>query len=218
MKRLAITVLFGLLIVSVSFAQTQTGNASYNPSKTGLTISHPSLSFNTRVRVTNLSNSQSVEAVVNGRIPVESGRITDVSRETGDALGMSKSGLTPVRIEILPLYENAAAEPPAVVPAAETAAAPVSGTTVPPPTVPPAATDPQPVQVLPPATSAEQTQQVKTITEIQYVPVQDQDQFRPCSGILLLLLIIIILLLIIIIILLIRIIKLMRRSPSPPEG
>ena len=220
MKRLGVIIIFGLLILSGSFAQTQKGNASYNSSKAGLTISHSSLSFNTRVRITNLSNNRSVEAVVNGRIPVESGRITDVSWETGDALGMSKSGLTPVEIEILP-PQQAAAVPPvpppdaavsgsgtAVTPAA---VVPVSGTPVTPAAAPPVpvAAQPQPEQV-PSAAAAEEGQAspVQTITEIQYV----QDQYRPCGCPWLI--IIIIVLLVVIIVLMIRIIWLMNGPSS----
>jgi hypothetical protein len=84
------------------FAQTQTGNASYNVSKNGLHISHASMSFNTRVRVTNLRNNRQVIATVDSRIPVSDARVADISREAGDVIGMSPTGYTEVRLEQLP--------------------------------------------------------------------------------------------------------------------
>ncbi|MDR2079106.1 MAG: hypothetical protein LBP74_05235, partial [Treponema sp.] len=111
MKRLSAALVFGFLTVSFCFAQIQTGNASYNSSKDGFTISHSSLSFNTRVKVTNLRNSRFVEAVVNGRIPISADRIADISREAGDALGIDKNGMTLVQIETLPAGTEASPAP-----------------------------------------------------------------------------------------------------------
>ncbi|MDR2313347.1 MAG: hypothetical protein LBE02_02310 [Spirochaetaceae bacterium] len=111
MKRLSAALVFGLLIVSFGFAQIQRGNASYNPSKTGFTISHPSLSFNTHVKVTNLENNRFVEAVVNGRIPISAERIADISREAGDSLGINKNGMTLVQLETLPPRSAGSAAP-----------------------------------------------------------------------------------------------------------
>jgi hypothetical protein len=81
---------------------TQRGNASYdyNPSRSGLVILHPSLSFNTRVKITNLENGRSVEAVVAGRIPMSAERIAVISHEAGDAIGMNRTGMTLVEIQI----------------------------------------------------------------------------------------------------------------------
>jgi rare lipoprotein A len=107
--------LAGILFPVVCFAQTQTGNASYNAAKNGLHIAHASMSFNTRVRVTNLSNNRQVIATVDGRIPVSDPRIADISREAGDSIGMSPTGYTVVRLEEL-APEHAAA-PPAPAPA-----------------------------------------------------------------------------------------------------
>jgi hypothetical protein len=113
MKRLSVVLAAGLFFPVFCFSQTQTGNASYNESKSGITVSHSSLSFNTRVRITNLGNNRSVEATVNGRIPISSGRIADISREAGDALEMSKTGMTRVRLEVLPFVHTGAAAAPA---------------------------------------------------------------------------------------------------------
>jgi hypothetical protein len=102
MKRLSAALIFTFLMVSFCFAQIQTGYASYNSSKAGFTISHSSLSFNTRVKVTNLQNNRFVEAVVDYRIPISAERIADISREVGDALEMDKNGMTLVQLETLP--------------------------------------------------------------------------------------------------------------------
>jgi hypothetical protein len=101
MKPLIAALTFGLFFLSPCFAQTQTGNASYNASKNGLTLAHSSMSFGTRVRITNLRNNREVIAVVDGRIPVSDPRIADVSAEAGGAIGMSASGYTEVRLEII---------------------------------------------------------------------------------------------------------------------
>jgi hypothetical protein len=101
MKPFIAALTFGLFFLSPCFAQTQTGNASYNASKNGLTLAHSSLSFGTRVRIINLRNNREVIAVVDGRIPVSDPRIADISAEAGGAIGMSTSGYTEVRLEIL---------------------------------------------------------------------------------------------------------------------
>jgi rare lipoprotein A (peptidoglycan hydrolase) len=119
MKRLNASLILGLFFSFFCFAQEpQTGNASYNSSRTGFFISHHTLSFNTHVRVTNLGNNRSVEAVVNGR-PSSSDRIADISRDAGDALEMAKTGMTPVKIEVLPPRQ--AAEPVSVESSAQAA-------------------------------------------------------------------------------------------------
>jgi hypothetical protein len=109
--KLRAVLLAGILFPVFCFAQTQMGNASYNAAKNGLHIDHASMSFNTRVRVTNLSNNQQVIATVNGRIPVSDPRIADISREAGDAIGMAHTGYTTIRLEELP-PEHAAAPAP----------------------------------------------------------------------------------------------------------
>jgi hypothetical protein len=101
MKPLIAALAFSLFVLSPCFAQTQTGNASYNAAKNGLTLAHSSMSFGTRVRITNLRNNREVIAIVDGRIPVSDPRIADISAEAGSAIGMSASGYTEVRLEIL---------------------------------------------------------------------------------------------------------------------
>jgi hypothetical protein len=205
MKRLIAVLILGFSIVSLCAAQVQTGNASYNPSKTGHAISHSSLSFNTRVKVTNLRNNRSVEAIVNGRIPITSERIADISRETGDALEMSSNGMTLVQIEVLPPRENTQSPVPAETPAQEEtppkpAPPPVIVTPVTPVTPAPVQQDRQDQ----PAAST-QILPVQTITDIQYVPVPASPACAPyCLPVILALLVLVIILLAVILVLLLR--------------
>jgi hypothetical protein len=158
MKRFSAILALGLFVSFFCTAQTQTGNASYNPEKKGLAISHQSLSFNTRVKVTNLRNNRSVEAVVDGRIPITAERIADISREAGDALEMQKTGVTQVEIEVLPLRHSAAAPaaapetpaPPAPAPAPRPAAQPAPAPAAQPTTdaAPPPPQAPAPAQII----------------------------------------------------------------------
>jgi rare lipoprotein A len=200
MKRFSAVLIIGLVISAFSFAQTQTGNASYNPSKPGIAISHPSLSFNTRVRVTNLRNNRSVEATVNGRIPISAERIADISRDAGDALGLDKTAMTLVEIEVLPPRETASAPPPA-----ENAApgAPEPPRPAPAPSAP-APQRPSP----PPDPAAAEPWPVQTITDVRYIPVpaapQQSCSCGPLLVVILLLLILVIILLLAILILLLR--------------
>ncbi|MDR2629668.1 MAG: septal ring lytic transglycosylase RlpA family protein [Spirochaetaceae bacterium] len=136
MKRFLLILVLGLFFSLLCSAQTQTGNATYNASKTGFFISHPSLSFNTKVRVTNLSNNRSVEATVNGRIPIRPAWIAAISRDVGDAIGMARTGMTRVRIEELAFH-------PAPPPAADPVQTPPAVAIVPP-------AEPDPQAVVPP--------------------------------------------------------------------
>jgi rare lipoprotein A len=155
MKRLNAVLIFGLLFSAFCFAQTQTGDATYNASKSGLTIAHSSMSFNTRVRVTNLRNNREVIATVDGRIPVSDPRIADISKEAGDAIGMSPQGYTLVRLEqLVPQQapDTASTADPAVAsgPATGPATGPASGSG---PAVSPAAASGAPAAPAPAAPS-----------------------------------------------------------------
>ncbi|MDR2073315.1 MAG: hypothetical protein LBP60_07775 [Spirochaetaceae bacterium] len=182
MKRLSAAMLFGFLMGPFCFAQIQTGNASYNSSKAGFTISHSSLSFNTRVKVTNLRNNRFVEATVNGRIPISAERIADISRDAGDSLEIDKNGMSLVQLEVLPPRN-----------AGSTTQAPVQDT-------PSSGSQQSASQLILPQT---QILPLQTVTE--YVPAAAQ----PCCNarllwVLLLLLILVIAILVVILILLYR--------------
>jgi rare lipoprotein A len=96
-------------------AQTQTGKASFyadkfegSPTASGekyrhskLTAAHKTLPFGTRVRVTNLSNNQTVDVVINDRGPYVDGRVIDLSKSAAEKLGFINQGLTDVKIDVL---------------------------------------------------------------------------------------------------------------------
>jgi len=91
-------------------ANAQTGVASIYSTESGsrtasgarlnpgaLTAAHRTLSFGSKVRVTNRSNGRSVVVTVNDRGPFVRGRIIDVTPAAALALGFS--GLAPVTVE-----------------------------------------------------------------------------------------------------------------------
>jgi rare lipoprotein A (peptidoglycan hydrolase) len=95
--------------------ETQTGIASYYSDKfdgkktyfgevfkkNDLTAAHLKYPYNTVLRVINLLNNKSVVLRINDRKPDFNGRIIDVSYGAAKILGMIKSGITEVRIEVL---------------------------------------------------------------------------------------------------------------------
>jgi rare lipoprotein A len=157
MKPFLAALLIGLFFTNPCFAQTQTGNASYNTSKNGLTLTHSSMSFGTRVRITNLSNNRDVIATVDGRIPVGDPRIADISADAGNAIGMAASGYTVVRLEQLVPVQDA---PP-----------PLPATTTPAPVEPAPRRPAAPVAENPPSPSA---QEPRIVESIQVVTPQPQ--------------------------------------------
>lgn len=78
----------------------QTANGEpYNPN--GLTAAHRTLPFGSRVRVTNLKTGQSIVVRINDRGPFIKTRIIDLSRGAASFIGLKKSGIAPVRVDIL---------------------------------------------------------------------------------------------------------------------
>jgi rare lipoprotein A len=67
----------------------------------GMTAAHRSLPFGTRLRVTNLKTSKSVEVVVTDRGPVSRTRVLDLSFGAAKALGMMQDGVARIRAEII---------------------------------------------------------------------------------------------------------------------
>jgi hypothetical protein len=179
MKRLGVVFIFSLLSV-YCFGQSQTGEASYNTSKSGFTISHSSMSFGTRVRVINLANNSEVIATVDNRIPASDPRVADISREAGDAIGMAHTGYTMVRIEQLIPPQSAASPAPAPVP---TPAPPVSAPPVQEPRQTPTPAPP------PPQEPREEIIQVVTPSQVQYIPAPVIEQLNcPLSPVVIILL------------------------------
>src|SRR5688572_19150833 len=66
-----------------------------------MTAAHPTLEFGSRVRVTNLSNGESVVVRVTDRGPYVRGRVIDVSVGAARELRFVKRGVTRVRLEQL---------------------------------------------------------------------------------------------------------------------
>jgi rare lipoprotein A len=69
--------------------------------KTAMTAAHPTLPFNTRVKVTHLASKRAVVVRINDRGPFKSGRVIDLSHAAAGALGMHGQGLARVQLEIV---------------------------------------------------------------------------------------------------------------------
>ncbi|MBN2619739.1 septal ring lytic transglycosylase RlpA family protein [candidate division WOR-3 bacterium] len=97
------------------FSQVQYGEASYyagefhgrktasgeNYDMHQLTCAHKTLPFNTKVKVTNLTNKKTVIVRVNDRGPFVSGRIIDLSFAAAQKIDLIPSGVTRVKIEVI---------------------------------------------------------------------------------------------------------------------
>lgn len=66
-----------------------------------LTAAHRSLPFGTMVRVTNLRNGLSVVVRINDRGPFSRGRIIDLSAASARIIGLKRSGVAQVKLEVL---------------------------------------------------------------------------------------------------------------------
>lgn len=115
-KRIFFFLFFGWSVVL--FAQTNSpeeGLASYYADKfhgrktasgeryhkNKFTAAHRTLPFDTKVKVTNLSNDSSVIVTINDRGPYGKGKIIDLSYCAAKELNFVKKGITKVKIEIL---------------------------------------------------------------------------------------------------------------------
>ena len=65
------------------------------------TAAHKTLPLGTVVKVTNEDNGQTTEVTVNDRGPYVKGRIIDLSRTAGRAIGMRETGTANVKLEIV---------------------------------------------------------------------------------------------------------------------
>ena len=66
-----------------------------------MTAAHKTLPFGTRVLVTNTRNGRSVEVRTNDCGPFVRGRIIDLSRAAASQIGVTSSGVAPVRVAVL---------------------------------------------------------------------------------------------------------------------
>ena len=109
-------VFFVLILVQTAvLAQEEEGVASYYADslhgeltaselpydKDAMTAAHRTLSFGTKVKITNLDNDKSTEVTINDRGPYAENRIIDVSGAAAKELGLLDSGTARVRIEVL---------------------------------------------------------------------------------------------------------------------
>ena len=67
----------------------------------GLTAAHNGLPFGTRVKVTNLANSQSVEVTINDRMGRHNQDIIDLTRRAARELDFERQGRARVRLAVL---------------------------------------------------------------------------------------------------------------------
>ena len=65
------------------------------------TAAHKELPFGTVVRVTSLENGRQVKVRINDRGPYISGRVIDLSYKAAKSIGLVRSGVAEVRIEVL---------------------------------------------------------------------------------------------------------------------
>jgi len=66
-----------------------------------LTAAHRTLPFGSMVRVTNMSNGDSVVVRINDRGPFAHGRVIDVSQAAAREIGMHRSGTARVKLALL---------------------------------------------------------------------------------------------------------------------
>lgn len=69
--------------------------------KDAYTAAHRTLQLGTWVRVTNTRNDRSVVVQINDRGPYVGRRIIDLSRAAASKIGMIRSGIAPVRLEVV---------------------------------------------------------------------------------------------------------------------
>ena len=65
------------------------------------TAAHKTLPLGTVVKVTNLESGKSTEVRINDRGPYVEGRVIDLSRTAGRAIGIREAGITKVKLEIV---------------------------------------------------------------------------------------------------------------------
>jgi len=115
MARISILLIFLFVAVQSSFAQVQTGKASFYSNKfegrltangekfsqKAFTAAHRHLPFGTKVQVTNLANDASIVVRINDRGPFVNNRIIDLSRSAAEKLDFIDNGVTDVVIEVM---------------------------------------------------------------------------------------------------------------------
>ncbi len=77
---------------------------------TGMTAAHKTLPLGTVVRVTNLSNDESVMVRITDRGPFSHGRILDLSENAAKQIGLYRMGVAKVRVEAFSNHATASVE------------------------------------------------------------------------------------------------------------
>jgi len=72
-----------------------------------MTAAHKTLPINTYVRVTNLNNGLETVVRINDRGPFVAGRIIDLSYQAAKEIGLIKTGVAPVKLEVISTNECA---------------------------------------------------------------------------------------------------------------
>lgn len=180
MKRITFFLFVALLSIQV-FAQTgyvQEGKASFYADKfegrttasgerythAKSTCAHLTLPFGTLVKVTNITNNQSVVVRVNDRGPFVPDRIIDLSRSAAEKLGIAADGIAQVRIEVIDEAGNIVA--------------PQATTPAPRPTENPQTSTPKPV----PQSQSQHQPQSQPQPQTQSLPMAIGTQTQPQSS------------------------------------
>lgn len=87
---------------SAFFGRTTASGTRMNPA--AYHAAHRSLPFGTLVEVTNLQNGRSVVVRIDDRGPFRHGRVIDLSPKAAQALGLTRAGIAPVRLNVVPQY------------------------------------------------------------------------------------------------------------------
>lgn len=88
--------------VASYYWQAQTTASGEPFDRADLTAAHPTLPFDTRVKVTELASGRSVVVRINDRGPFVPGRVIDVSERAAELLGFAARGVAQVQLEVLP--------------------------------------------------------------------------------------------------------------------
>ena len=79
--------------------RTTASGAKYN--KNALSAAHKTLPLGSKVKVTDARTGKSVVVRINDRGPFIKGRVIDLSRAAAKEIGLTKKGVSPVKVEVL---------------------------------------------------------------------------------------------------------------------
>ncbi len=77
-----------------------------------MTAAHPTLTMDTKAKVTNIENGKQVEVRINDRGPYAGNRAIDLSSAAANKLDMKAGGTTQVKIETKPTKKKGVTKPP----------------------------------------------------------------------------------------------------------